>query len=278
MTGARPSLARGLNKSFAKSRGCYNASANFAPAGRRLKVSGAEASELDARCHSSPIYLFIQVCFRKKGKKTNHLSQTPLLPPLGLFPRHRPGGGGGGVCISAGFSSMHDSRLVALLFSGDKEGAGASRLPDRAVPWAGSVGGSPPQQPFAGRCRTGWQELPLPARCLNRGETKPPVSPAPASTPPSTAGKLWELKHPSREAWSLTGLGRAERARRAPGRAGIHRSARGRRKHWGSGLYPWGCARGSFPGPSVVPDVTERPNLPFLHRKKGSSADTAGCI
>lgn len=95
MTGARPSLARGLNKSFAKSRGCYNASANFAPAGRRLKVSGAEASELDARCHSSPIYLFIQVCFRKKGKKTNHLSQTPLLPPLGLFPRHRPGGGGG---------------------------------------------------------------------------------------------------------------------------------------------------------------------------------------
>lgn len=59
MTGARPATAQGWGQSFAKSQGCCNAGANFAPDGHCLKVSRAEARELGACRHSS---LQVLVC------------------------------------------------------------------------------------------------------------------------------------------------------------------------------------------------------------------------
>lgn len=113
MTGARPSIARGGSEGFAKSWGCCNASTNFAPAGRCLKVSRAEASELNARCHLSHEYLFVQVCLCKKGRKPTTFPRPLCSLRWGSSIRW-PGG-----CISAGFSSVYGARLIPLMFSGD---------------------------------------------------------------------------------------------------------------------------------------------------------------
>lgn len=89
-----------------------------------------------------------------------------------------------------------------------------------------------PRQPFAGHCRTGWQELLLPVRCHSCGEKNPPQPHIPipwhrASTcpPPALLWSFQRLRRLSRQVW-----------RRA---VGLHWIVRGRegtersRRSWG---------------------------------------------
>lgn len=247
MMGARLSVARGGSKSFAKSWGCCNARASFAPT--FVKVSGAEASELGTRCRLPLMYLFVQVCFCEKERKP-----TPSPGPLCSLHWGSSLIAGPGGCNSAGFSSMRGSRLVALIFLGDEEGAGASHA--LLTTWGPGLA----VQDVAHGSSPGWQELPVPARCLNRGEKKTSQTPHPwagaslrqrASTcpPPSIAGKLWGLKCPPQ-----AGL---VPDRVAKGRVGSEGSGKGwdpsicprEEEAVGIGAVPAGLCTGQLPRP-----------------------------
>ena len=252
MVGTRSLVARGGSRSLAKSQGCCSASTNFAPTSCCLKVSRAGASELIARCCSSHMDLPVHVCFRKKERKA-----TASPGPLCSLHWGSSRVAGPGRCISVGFSSMHGSGLGALVSPRGGEGAGAPCLADDVGSWAGSAGCDPPQ-PWAGRCGTGWQELPLPARCLHRGEKKPPERHVPeVGTCLWRGASAWP---PRQHSWEALGVKVSLQAGLVPdgvvkGRAGTEGSGKGwdrllcprEERAVGIGVVPTGLCTGQLP-------------------------------
>lgn len=93
---------------------------------------------------------------------------------------------------------MHGSRLVALIFLGDEDSAGASHA--LLTMWGPGLA----VQDVAHGSSPGWQKLPVPARCLNRGEKKNLPNPtSPGWGIPAAKGQHLP---PSQHCWEALGI------------------------------------------------------------------------